>query len=233
MYEVSDILNYLFLPTKTEKTVWLAMLWWSQNVICRRIIIFLVIRNISHLLEKCKSKLQWGITSHQLESLLFSHLVMSNSLWPCGLQYARPPFPSPSPGDCSNSCALSRWFHQIISSSVMPFLSCLQYFPSSESFPVSQLFTSGAQSIGASALAPVLSMNTQELTSFCFDRFYLQGTLKSLLQHHSSNSSVHQLNLLCGPNLIFIYYYWKKHSFDYMDLWWQCHCFSICFLGWS
>ena len=84
---------------------------------------------------------------------------MSNSLWPHGLQHARLPCPSPSPGACSNSCPLSRWCHPTISSSVIPFSSCLQSFLVSGSFPMSQLFTSYGQSIGASA--SVLPMNIQ------------------------------------------------------------------------
>ena len=78
-----------------------------------------------------------------------------------GLQHTRLPCPSPSPGACSKSRPLSRWYRPIISSSVAPFTSRFQSFPASGSFPVNQLFTSGGQSIGASASAPVLSMNIQ------------------------------------------------------------------------
>ena len=91
----------------------------------------------------------------------FSHSVVSDSLWPHGLQHTRLPYPSPSPGACSNSCPLSRWCHPTISSSVVPFSSCLQSFPASGSFPVSQFFTSGGQSIRTWASASVLSMNIQ------------------------------------------------------------------------
>ena len=94
--------------------------------------------------------------------LLFSHSVVSDSLWPHGLQHTRLPYPSPSPGICSNSCASSQWCHPTISSSFVPFSFCLQSFPASGSFPVSWLFTSGGQSIGASALASVLPMNIQD-----------------------------------------------------------------------
>ena len=86
---------------------------------------------------------------------------MSDSLRPHGLQHTRLPCPSPSPRAYPNSCPLSRWCHPTISSSVIPFSSCLQYFPASGSFPVSQLFTSGGQSTGASASVPVLPMNIQ------------------------------------------------------------------------
>ena len=86
---------------------------------------------------------------------------MSNFLQPRGLQHTRPPGPSPIPGACSNSCPSSRWCHPTISSSVVPFSSSLQSFPASGSFPTSQFFTSGGQSIGVSASASVLPMNIQ------------------------------------------------------------------------
>ena len=91
--------------------------------------------------------------------LLFSRSVVSDSLWPPGLQHTRLPCPSPSTWTCSNSCPLSRWCHPTISSSVLPFSSCLQSFPTSGSFPMSQLFASGSQRIGATASATVLPMN--------------------------------------------------------------------------
>ena len=94
-------------------------------------------------------------------SVQFSHSVMSDSLRPRGLQYARLPFPSPAPSVYSNSYPLSQWCHPTISSSVVPF-SYLQSFPASGSFPVSQFFTSGSQSIGVSALASVLPVNIQD-----------------------------------------------------------------------
>jgi len=92
----------------------------------------------------------------------FSHSVISNSLQPQGLQHARLPCPSPTPGACSNSCPSSQWCHPTISSSVIPFSSCLQSFPASGSFPMSQFFSSGGQSIGASASASVHPMNIQD-----------------------------------------------------------------------
>ena len=93
--------------------------------------------------------------------LLFNCSVESKSLRPHELQHSRLPRPSPSPGLCSNSCPLCRWYHPVISSAVVPFSSCLQSFPASGSFPVSQLFTSGGQRTGASASAPVLPRNIQ------------------------------------------------------------------------
>ena len=88
--------------------------------------------------------------------------VVSDSLRPHGLQHTRPPCPSPTPGACSNSCPLSWWGHSTISSSVVPFSSCLQSFPALGSFPRSQFFESGGQSIGVSASASVLPMNIQD-----------------------------------------------------------------------
>ena len=92
----------------------------------------------------------------------FSHSVTSNSLQPHCLQNARPPCPSPIPGACSNSCPSSRWCHPTISSSVVPFSSCLQSFPASGSFPRSQFFTSGGRSVGVSASASALPMNIRD-----------------------------------------------------------------------
>ena len=86
---------------------------------------------------------------------------MSDSLWPYESQHARPPCPPPTPGVHPNSCARSRWCHPAISSSVVPFSSCLLSFPASGSFQMSQLFASGGQSIGVSALISVLPVNTQ------------------------------------------------------------------------
>ena len=94
--------------------------------------------------------------------LLFSCSVVSNSLWPHGLQHARLPGPSPTPGACSNSCPSRCWCHPTILSSVVPLSSCLQSFPASGSFQMSQFFASGGQSIGVSASASVLPMNIQD-----------------------------------------------------------------------
>ena len=95
-------------------------------------------------------------------SVQFSHSVVSDSLRPHELQHARPPCPSPAPGVYPNPCPLSRWCHPAISSSVLPFSSCLQSLPSSGSFPMNQLFTWGGQSTRVSASASVLPVNTQD-----------------------------------------------------------------------
>ena len=105
------------------------------------------------------SLLCWALQYLQVQ---FSCSVMSESLWPHELQYARLPCPSPTPGVHPNSCPLSLWCHPTISSSVIPLFSWFQYFPASESFPMGQLFASGGLSIGVSASASVLPVNTQD-----------------------------------------------------------------------
>ena len=102
-----------------------------------------------------------NILKISMSPVQFSLSVVSNSLWPRGLQYTRLPCPSPTPGAYSNSCPLSRWCHPTISSSVIPFSFCLQSFPESGSIQMSQ-FSSGGQSIGVSALASVLPLNIQD-----------------------------------------------------------------------
>ena len=91
----------------------------------------------------------------------FSHSVVSDSLWPHGLQHIRLPCPSPTPGACTNSSLSNWWCHPTMSFSVVPFSSCLQSFPASRSFQMSQFFALGGQSIGVSASASVLPMNIQ------------------------------------------------------------------------
>ena len=144
--------------------------------------------------------------------LLFSHSVVSDS--------ARLPCP-PSPGTCSNSCPLNWCYYLAISSSVVPFSSCLPSFPASGSFPMSWLFASGGQSIRASVSASVLPMNIQDWN--WFDLLAIQGTLASspTPQFKSINSST--LSLLYDPTLTSICGYWKKqnktkHSFDCIGL---------------
>ena len=95
-------------------------------------------------------------------SVLFSHSVVPDSLRPHGLQHSRPPCPSPTPRACSNTCPLGQWCHPTISSSVIPFSSCPQSIPASQSFPMNQFFASSSQSIGVSAPISVLPMNTQD-----------------------------------------------------------------------
>ena len=111
---------------------------------------------------------------------------------PMGCQHASPACPSPAPTVYSNSCPFSQWCHPTISSSVIPFSSCLQSFPASGSFPMSQFFASGGQSIGVSASASVLPMNIQDWFPLGWTGWIsLQSKgLSSLLQRHSSKASV-------------------------------------------
>ena len=125
-------------------------------------------------------------------SVQFSHSVVSHSLWPYELQHARPPCPSPTPGVHPNSCPSSWWCHPDISSSVVPFSSCPQSLPASGSFPMSQLFTWGGQSIGVSASAFNEHPGLISFRMDWLDLLPIQGTLKSLLQHHSSKASILQ-----------------------------------------
>ena len=153
---------------------------------------------------------------------------MSNSLWPHESQHARPPCPSPIPGVYPNPCPLSRWCHPAISSSVVPFSSCPQYLPASGSFPVSQLFAWGGQSIGVSASASVLPMNTQDWCPLGWTGWIsLQSKGLSLSPRESSptpqfksiNSLV--LSFLHSPTLTSIHDHWKNHSLHQTDLCWQ------------
>ena len=102
---------------------------------------------------------------------------MSDSLWPHGLQHARPPCLSPTPRVYPNSCPLRRWCHPTISSSIVPFSSCPQSLSTSESFQMSQLFTSRGQSTGVSASKSVLTMNIQSFRMDWLELLAVQGTL--------------------------------------------------------
>ena len=159
---------------------------------------------------------------------------MSDSLWPCGLQHARPPYPSLTPGVYSNSSLLSQWCHPNISSSVDPFSSCLQSFPASGSFPVSRLFTKGGQSVGASASASVLPMYIQDwfplgLTGLI--SFLSRGLSRVFF---SSTVGKHQPSFWStSPICTWLL---ENHSFNYMDLCWQSDLIFkvlIIWLQWS
>ena len=145
----------------------------------------------------------------QRASVLCSRSVLFDSLQPHGLQHARLPCPSPPPRACSNSFPLSWWCHPTISSSVMPFSSCLQSFPASGSFPMSQFFASGGQSIGASA--SVLPTNIQDWSPLGWTGWI---SLQSKgLSRAFSNTTVqkHQFfsSQLYGPALTSVHDYWK------------------------
>ena len=150
-------------------------------------------------------------------SVQFSLSVVSNSLQPHELQHARPPCPSPSPGVHSDSHPSSRWCHPAISSSVVPFSSCPQSLPASESFPKSQLFVWGGQSTGVSALTSFVPKKPQgwspsELLvgSPCSPRDSQESSPTP--QFKSLNSLV--LSLLYSPTFTSIHDYWKNHSLD-------------------
>ena len=139
---------------------------------------------------------------------------------PCkshGLHHTRLPCPSSIPRVCSNSCPLSRWCHPTISSSAVPFSSCLQSLPASGSFQISQFFTSGGQSIGVSASASILTMNIQDWFPLGWTGWISLQSKDSqesspTPQFKSINSSV--LSFLCSPTLTSIHDYWKSHSLD-------------------
>jgi len=172
-------------------------------------------------------KLQTGIriagrNVNQFSSVQFCRSVVSDSLWPHGLQHARPPCPSPTPGVYPNSCPLSRRCHPTISSSVIPFSSHLQSFPALGSFQMSHLITSGGQSIGVSASASVLPMNTQD-----WFRLGLTGWIslqsKGLSRVFSSVTIQKHQFFGTQPSLwsnshMRTWLLEKNHSFDYMHL---------------
>ena len=150
-----------------------------------------------------------------LFNLLYSHSVMSDSFKPHGLQHPRLPCPSLSPGACSHSCLLSRWCHPTISSSVVSFSFCLQSFPASGSFLMSQFFTSDGQSTGVSALASFLPKNTEDWSPLGWTSWIsLQSKGLSRVFSNSSKASSSALSFLYSPILTSIHDYWKNHSFD-------------------
>ena len=137
-----------------QSTLWCIIRTYSKaeyNLVMNPTMVYLV-KMQSHLVKHHSS----------ISSVQFSHSVVSDSLRPHELQHARPPCPSPTPGVYPNPCPLSQWWHQSMSSSVISFSSCPRSFPASGSFPMSQLFASGGQSIGVSASISVLPMNTQD-----------------------------------------------------------------------
>ena len=163
------------------------------------------------------------LLNYTLTSVQFSRLVVSNSWWPQGLQHARFPYPSPTP--LLKLMSMNRYCHPINLILCIPFSSCLLSFPASGSILRSQFFASGGQSIGASTLASVLPMNTQDW----FPLGLLTGLIfvqsKGLSSIFSSTTVwKHQFSacsLFYCPTLTTIHDYWKNHSFDCMDLCWQ------------
>ena len=154
-----------------------------------------------------KSDLWHLFTQHLLFSdcCSLAQRVMSDSLRPHGLHHARLPCPSPSPGAGLNSCLLSQWCHPTISSSVVPFSSCLQSFSASGSFLMSWLFALSGQSIGTSALASVLPM--------VWSPYSPRDSQESSPTPQFKSINASALNLLYGPILTSIHDYWRNHNF--------------------
>ena len=154
--------------------------------------------------------------SVQFSSVQFSLSVVSDSLRPHESQHARPPCPSPTPGVHSDSCPSSQRYHPAISFSVIPFSSCSQSLPASESFPMSQLFAWGGQNVGVSALASVQRTPRADLLhnglvgSPCSPRDSQESSPTP--QFKSINSSA--LSFLHSPTLTSIHDHWKNHSHD-------------------
>ena len=154
-------------------------------------------------------------------SVQFSCSVVSDSLRPHGPQHARPPCPLPTPRVYSNSCLLNWWCHPTISYSVVLFSSCLQSFPASGSFQMSQLFISGGPRIGVSASTSLLPMNTQDWSPLGWTGW---NSLQSKgLSTVFSNTTGWKQFFSVQPSLwsnshICVHNYWKNHSFDYTEL---------------
>ena len=148
---------------------------------------------------------------------------MSDSLRPHEPQHARPPCPSPTPRVHPNSCPSNQWCHPTISSSLVPFCSWPQSFPASGSFPTSQLFSWGGQSIGVSASASVLPMNTQDWSPLGWTGWIsLQSKgLESSPTPQFKSINFSAFSFLYSPTLTSIHSHWKNHSLDYMDICWQ------------
>ena len=150
-------------------------------------------------------------------SVQFSHSVMSDCLQPHEPQHARPPCPSPTPGAYPNSCPSSQWYHPTISSSVIPFSFCLQSFPASGAFPVSQFFASGGQSIGVSASTSVLPINIQDWFPLGWTGWislWSKGLSRVFFNTTVQKHQFFRTQLLYSPALTSIHDSWKNHGFD-------------------
>ena len=165
----------------------------------------------------CNHFYLFSVRRWRISSVQFSRQIISDSLQLHEPQHARLPCPSPTPGIYPNSCPSNRWCHPAISSSVVPFSSCPNSLPASRSFPVSQLFAWGGQSIGVSASASVLPMNTQDWSPLGSTGWiFLQS--KGLWRVFSNTTvQKHQFfgtQLLQSPTLTSIHDHWKSHSLD-------------------
>ena len=150
-------LNCIYLITNDVEHIFIHLLtiWTYSLVKCLQ-------KTLVHFWGKESSNIHLFLLIYRSYSVQFSLSVVSDSLQPHESQHTRPPSPSPTPGVHSNSCPLSRWCHPAISSTVIPFSSCPQSLPASESSPMSQLFAWGGQSTGVSASASLLPKNTQD-----------------------------------------------------------------------
>ena len=166
-----------------------------------------------------RQPIEWEriFANHQFSSVQFSRSVMSNSLRPHESQHTRPPCPSPTPGVHSDSRPSSQWCHPAISSSVVPFSSCPQSLPASESFPISQLFAWGGQSTGVSALASFLPKKSQgwsplEWTGWI--SLQSKGLSRVFCNTQFKSTSSSALSLLHSPTVTPIYDHRKNHNLD-------------------
>ena len=158
-----------------------------------------------------------------LNLISFINSVSESCLTLCDTMDCRLPCISPIPGACPNSCPLSHWCHLTISSSVIPFSSCLHSFPASGSFPMSQFFISGGQSMEASTSASVLPMNIQNWFPSGWTGWISLESKGLLSVFSNTTSQKHQFfcaQFLSGPTPTLIYNYWKNNSFDYTNLHW-------------
>ena len=174
---------------------------------------------------------------YKMWSVQFSHSVVSDSLWPHGLQHAKPPCSSPTPGVYSNSCPLTQWCHPTISSSVVPFSSHLQSLPASGSFQMSQLLASGGQSIIVSASTSVLPVNIQDWfpsgwaswISLLFKGFSRLFTSTIVQKHQYFDAQLFFIVQLSHPYMTT----GKTIALTTGTFAKWCLCFLICCLGWS
>ena len=158
MYTYICVYIYVYICIHIYVYICIYMIWYTYDI-------YVYISHIYHMYMIYISYIHIHTYIHiyvYIYKVQFSCSVVSDSLWPHGLQHARLPCPSPASGAYSNSCPLRQWCHPTISSSVVLFSSCLQSFPASGSFQMSQLFASGGQSIGVSASTSVLSMNIRD-----------------------------------------------------------------------
>ena len=164
------------------------------------------------------SSVRFGVSTRTLTmniTFQFSCSVMSYSLQPHESQHTRPPCPSPTPRVYSNSCSSSRWCHPAISSSVVPFSSCPQSLPASGSFPMSQLFSWGGQSIGVSTSASFLPMNTQDWSPLGWTGWISlqsKGLSRVFSKPQFKSINFGGLSFLHSPTLTSIHDHWKNHS---------------------